>query len=209
MSTTFAARCSLVPVALFVLAGLSAGGCVRYEYDIVRPPDLARHIREDRDLIIHRPPLEYRMRSVENYLVIRVFNPTPEPIRLLGDQSFVIDPYGQSHPLQGQTIAPGTYIKLIFPPPRPQVEPTGPTIGFGVGMGFGRAWGYGPGRWGYWGYDAYYDPYWDYPRYYTVYSGNAVYWNWTGQSDVRVSMVYQRPDQKPFTQDWLFHRQRM
>ena len=202
----FTTRFSGAPLLVAIVAiALWCGGCARYEYAIVSPPDVARHIGGDRDTVIGLLPLEYRFRSVDNYLVMRVFNPTREPVRLLGQESFVVDPHRQSHPLRGQTIAPGTYIKLIFPPPRPQLEPAGPSIG----IGFGARYGYGSYRHGYWARDPFYDPYWDVPRYYTVYDGDAMYWDWSGESDVRVAMVYQQADRKPFTHEWVFRRKRV
>ena len=192
-------------LAIGFVTSACCGGCARYEYDIVRPPDVARHVGADHDTIVFIAPLEYRLRSVDNYLVMRVFNPTRAPIRLLGQESFAVDPHRQSHPLRGQTIAPGTYIKLIFPPLRPRLEPTGPSIG----IGFGARYGYGWYRRGYWARDPFYDPYWDVPRYYTVYDADVFYWDWPGESDVRLAMVYQQADLKPFTHEWVFHRRRV
>jgi hypothetical protein len=60
-------------------------------------------------------PLEYSMRTVDNRLVVRVFNPTDDAIELVGPRCSVVDPDGQSHPLRTQSIAPGSFIKLIFP----------------------------------------------------------------------------------------------
>src|SRR5881394_1297012 len=81
-------------------------GCARYEFDLVQPQDLARHIGSQSDETVRVDPLEYRMRAVENRLVVRIFNPTTDPITLAGDKSYVVDPAGQSHPLRAQTIAP-------------------------------------------------------------------------------------------------------
>ena len=77
-----------------------------------------------------------------------------------------------------------------------------------MGARFGSAYHYRYHR-GYWGYDPLYEPYWDTPRYYTVYDANAIYWDWNGESDVRLSMTYQSGGQKPFTHEWVFHRRRV
>jgi len=118
------------------------------------------------------------MQSSEGHLVIKVFNPTNDTILLLGRLSSVVDPGGQSHPLLDQTIAPASFVKLILPPLRPQVTPTGPSIGIGVGVvGYRDA----PG------------PYDDHPRYFAVYdASDPLYWDWQGETDVKLTLVYRR-----------------
>src|SRR6476659_4986436 len=97
-------------------------GCYHYEYRIVSPPELQRRIFADRELVLRRDAMEYRFLAEQDLLVIRVFNAAKEPVQLLGQQSSVVDPGGQSHPLLGQVIPPGAYIKLILPPmPRYEV----------------------------------------------------------------------------------------
>ena len=190
----------LCPVLLVTM-----GGCARYEYDVIRPPEVAQHVGSNGDAVIALDPLLYRMRSVENHLVIRIQNPTADRIQLLGAQSFVVDPNGESHPLRSQTIAPNSFIKLILPPLPPQVAPAGPTIGIGIGAGFGAAYPYSYGY-----YDPFYDPLWERPRYYAVYdSEGTYYWEWTGESDVRLNLVYQRNEQKPFIHEFVFHRRKV
>ncbi len=181
---------------------LVATGCARYEHDLVMPPELARHIGSDADSIFRDPPLEYRLRSVEGRLVMRVFNPTPDPVTLLGEKSYVVDPGGQSHPLRGQTIAPDTFVRLILPPMRPGYYESNPSIGIGLGVGFSRAHfhRFGP---------PFYDPAFDEPRYYTFYDeADTTYWNWEGQTSVRVHLVYQR-GQETVTHDFTFRRKKM
>lgn len=190
---------------LVVLAALLAmsGGCARYEYDIVHPPEAAQHVGSERDAVVALNPLVYRMRSAENHLVIRIQNPTGDRILLLGAQSFVVDPYGESHPLRAQTIGPHSFVKLILPPIPPDVAPAGPSIEFGIGAGFGGAYRYSYGY-----YEPFYDPLWDRPRYYAVYNAGE-YWHWTGESDVRLDLVFARDEQKPFTHEFVFHRRKM
>src|SRR5678815_3269492 len=95
---------------LLMLSCLLATGCARYEYDIVLPQDLTGHIGTKDDLVFTRDPLEYRLRTADNRLVIQIYNPTKEPITLLGDRSLVVDAGGQSHPLPSMTAAPESFI---------------------------------------------------------------------------------------------------
>jgi hypothetical protein len=197
----------LVPVLLTSLT-LGSIGCARYEYDLVHPQELAQHIGRDKTVEVTREPLNYRFRTVESRLVMQVYNPTTAPVRLLGDQSTVVDPRGQSHPSRGQSIAPGSFIKLIFPPLMPVVAPRGPVIGFGV-MAIGSSGGYYRRRYvrgGAFGYD----PILDGPRYYSVYAADeGTYWEWEGEGEIRVLLVYQLGDQKPFTHEFVFRRKKV
>jgi hypothetical protein len=178
-----------------------AGGCAHYEYDIVAPRELARHVGKQ-DEMIRVDPLEYRLRAYENRLVMEIFNPTGESITLAGDRSYVVDPGGQSHPLRTQAIAPSAFIKLILPPMRPQFR-SSPSIGFGLGVGFSRA------RYNRYGYGHFHDPLWDEPQYYTYYDeSDATYWNWEGETEARLHLVFQR-GQNSFSQDFTFHRRKM
>jgi hypothetical protein len=204
------ARLSIIPLVTFAL--FTTGGCARYEYDLTNPPDLARHIGTRSDEVVRVDPLEYRLRTYENRLVMSVFNPTPDPITLLGDRSYVVDPAGQSHPLRSQTIAPDTFVRLILPPMRPGYYQSSPGIGIGFGVGYSRFYGghrYGYRRFGYGG--GYYDPYLYEPRYFTYYDeSDSTYWTWEGQTPVRLHLVYQRPGGKePFTDDFTFQRKKM
>src|SRR6185437_1879477 len=90
----------------FALLALSLGGCAHYEYDLVQPADLTAHVATKHDTIVHVDPLEYRLRTVDNRLVVQIFNPTDDNIQLIGPRSTVVDPQGQSHPLQGGPIPP-------------------------------------------------------------------------------------------------------
>ena len=201
----------LVPLCLMlsVFAG-GGGGCARYEFDVVEPQDLSQRVGKGP---VHLPvePLVYHLRAAEGRLVMFVENPTGEPVKLLGDDSFVVDPDGRSHPLRSQTIAPRSNIKLIFPPVRPRLERVGPSIGIGVGVGYGRAF-----RRGYYGRHrrGYYDPFFydDHPRYYAVVDDGTTYWDWAGETDVRVTLVFEaggtgaerRGDR--ITHRFVFHR---
>src|ERR1700677_2679719 len=111
---------TLIPRLLLSLVCLT--GCAHYEFDLVKPPDLARHIGEDREQVFNVAPLEYHMQADEGRLVIRIFNHTSEIIFLQGGKSAVVDPEGESHPLRDLTIVPDSWVKLILPPLRPQAE---------------------------------------------------------------------------------------
>src|SRR3954471_5150052 len=102
----------------FLLVGL-VGGCAKYEFDLTEPADLARHIGREGETVLHRDELEYRFQSVDNRLLMHVVNATEDQIELIGPESTVVDPRGQSHPFRAQAIAPRSYIKLILPPMRP------------------------------------------------------------------------------------------
>src|SRR5690242_14019345 len=123
-----------LPLLLVVLLT----GCAQYEYDLTQPPELAQRIGSKSDVVVTRGPLEYRLLTYQNVLVMRVFNTTDDLIELAGDQSVVVDPRGQSHPLRRQAIAPHSFVKMLFPPPPPVVYRSGPTFGVGVGTVVGR-----------------------------------------------------------------------
>ena len=106
------ATCRLLGLACVMLL---TSGCAVYQYDVVSPAPLAGRVGGDADKVLDVNPLIYRLRSVDNRLVIRVYNPTQDPIEIVGVRSTVVDPYGQSHPLRGETIAPRTYIKIRLP----------------------------------------------------------------------------------------------
>lgn len=206
---------SLFIVALVSLAGSAA--CARYEYDLVSPPDLARHVPSKgfAEATVERPEapaLRYEMTSYDNRLVLQVHNPGDAPVKLLGDQSTAVDPGGQSHPLRGQTIAPGSFVKLVLPPMPPQVVPSGPRFGIGIGGAFGSGRhygrGYGPG-YGF-GYGSSFDPWYDTPRYYAISDEEGgLYWNWEGETPVRLTLVFQRGAEKAFTHEFTFKRRKV
>lgn len=173
-------------------------GCSHYEYDLVQPPDMAGHIGTKADLISKREPLEYRFISLEDRLVVRVYNPTDTQVNLLGGSSSVIDPSGQSHPLRSQAIPPGSFVKVILPPIRPQLGPSGPTLGIGIGVAGGRFHrGFAESE------------IIDEPRYYTLYDeGDTTYWTWDGETNVRLILSYQR-NEKNFSDTFELHRKKM
>jgi hypothetical protein len=74
-----------------------------------------------------------------------------------------------------------------------------------VGVGYshydGHHRGYCPG---------FYDPFWDEPRYYTYYDeSDTTYWDWEGETDIRIHLVFQRGGPKTFEHDFTFRRKKM
>ena len=196
---------------LLVMTGVfAAGGCARYEYDLLEPADVAQRIGRKSPVVIPmEPAVRYEARAYDDRLVLFVFNESDdEPLKLLGEDSYVVDPRGESHPLPTRTIAPGSSTKLIFPPVRPTFR-AGPSFGVGLGVGLGSARGrrgyYGAGRYGHFG-DPFYD---DYPRYYQLADDGTTYWTWPGSgTDVRLRLVYARGDER-FDHEFTFRRVRL
>jgi hypothetical protein len=191
-----------------VLATLTAlfllGGCARYEYDLIQPAEHARHIGTRIDQVVVLDPLEYRLQSMDNRLVMRVFNPTDDPIELLGVRSSAVDPDGQSHPLRSQTIAPQSFIKLIFPPPRPRVYDHGSSFGFGVGI-HSSSYPY------YHHHNRchFHDVAYDVPRYFAVYDeSDSYFWDWKGTGEARIILVFRRGESE-LKHEFTFRRIKM
>ena len=95
--------------------------------------------------------------------------PGHEPVKLLGGDSYAIDPKGESHPLADRVIPPGNFVKLISPAANagPRDRPALRTRRRG-----GRRPRRAPYHHGYPGYGAagvYDDPG---PRYYSIYDPN-------------------------------------
>jgi hypothetical protein len=179
---------------------LLIGGCARYEFDLVEPADLATHIGRDKDSILKREELEYRMQAVDSRLLMYVVNSTDDAIELIGPESTAVDPAGQSHPFRSQSIAPHSFVKLILPPMRPYYR-AGPTFGLGVGIHAyrGGRYPYGAG---------FYDPFWDEPAYFAVVDEtDTLFWNWEGESDARVRLTFRR-GREVFHHNFLFRRRK-
>jgi len=192
-------------VASLIVLLIFPVGCTQYEYQVVAPPELAQAVGRGEWVEVAQEPLQYRMQTVENRLVMQIHNPTPDPIRLIGDKSVLVDPQGQSHPLRSQTIAPASFVKLILPPMPSRVERSGPTFGFGIGIG--SAGYYNRHGYGYGG--SLYDPWYDEPRYYAVVDPNDnTYWEWDGDQDVRLTLVYEHGSQ-PINHSFAFSRKKL
>ncbi len=172
---------------LFML--LAAVGCTHYDYDIVDPPDAARHVGPDQWVDVPFPPLVYHFITEDNYLICRIENSSDAAIQLLGDRSVVVSPDGQSHPLRSETIAGHSFIKLVFPPLQPRIERYGPSIGFGVGY---RADARTCSE----------------PSYLDLYVDDApYYWSFHGEGTFRITFVF-RSDQRTIEQHFTIGRQK-
>ncbi len=184
----------------WLICALALEGCAHFEFDIVKPAEFTAHVGSKSPLHIERAPLRYRMQAVEGRLVMWIDSPGPGSVRLLGDQSVVVDPDGASHPLESRTIAPGSFIKLVLPPMRPVVGPAGPALHFGVGTGgMHRIENETP---------AVYD------RPVGLSAGAArieddAYWDWEGQTPVRMTLRFVIGEQAPFDHDWTILRKKM
>jgi hypothetical protein len=183
---------------LFIV--LLAGGCARYEHEIVRPEELSAHIPTRVDTVVDREPLEYRFRTVDNRLVMRIYNLSDDPITLLGEESSVVDPTGQSRPLRSQTIAPQSFIRLILPPPPPRVQRVGPSIGIGVGTRIGHH------RHGPYPYAGAHHPIG--PAYFRVVDDDAYYWDWPREGQIRLMLILER-ERERFRHEWVIGRVKM
>src|SRR5690348_13162230 len=129
---------------LLLAVPLLASGCAHYDFNLVKPEQFAATVGKKQDTVVTLDPLEYHFRNVDNFLVVRIKNPTDDPIQLLGDRSSAVDGHGEAHPLRSQTIPPAAYVKVIVPPPRPTAYDPGPHFGFGFGtVGYAGHYRYG------------------------------------------------------------------
>ena len=197
----------LAPLLLVVLAT----GCARYEYDVIEPPDLAGHVGGKSWVALRRAhDLEYRLRSADNRLVMRVYNRGAQRVKLLGHDSVIVDPRGESHPMPGVTIPPGSYVQRIFPPPLPRAHRYGPSFGVGVGVtGAQHVHGGGHHSYGHHHrYPFYSAGFHDFePRYYTVYDPNdPTNFAWPGGTSVRFIFAFGREGEDVIRQEFLIRR---
>src|SRR6185436_3905418 len=191
--------CGIVVVMVFFLAG-----CASYHYALVQPPELQQTIPKQ-GTALPLQPIEYQVVPNRDQLALQVMNRSAQPIHLVGEKSYVVDPYGATHPLPGGTIAPNAHVELFFPP-SPIVYRSYPR--YGVGLGFG-------GFYGGYGYDHYYtglgyDPWFYGAGFYgpiDMYPLNAPgQWEWkTGE--VRTRFVFEGNGTN-FEHNLTFDRQR-
>lgn len=184
-----------IPLLVLMLC-LLAGGCTRYEYNLLQPAEWSRHIGTTPESI-DDPPLVYYLQTFDNRLVLRIQNRSDEPVKLLGEESWIVTPDGESRPLLPQSIAPAAYIKLILPPITPRYERTGPSIGIGIGASSGGRIGTGVGVGTTLGRD-------------TVYIADAdATWDWPAQATARLRLAFETPDGQRLTREFIFERQKM
>jgi hypothetical protein len=164
-------------------------GCSPSTFELVQPPRFAQQIGSDHDTTFQISPLTYRLRAVEDHLVIRIYNTSDDPITFLGAESYVVDPQGQSHALPNQTIAPQSFIKLILPPLPPDQTPAGPSISLGVsssGIGIDA------------GQSALERP--------AAPHAAVDKWTWPGEGLVRLSFRFRHGSDPPFTHSFSLRR---
>lgn len=194
-------RTKIATVLVGLMLSASLTGCAQYEFDVIKPP-LApgeQRIGTKDDVVFEIEPIRYRMRTVENRLVIRAFNPNAEPVELVGSQSAVVDPTGQSRPVKGQVLPPGAFVKLILPPMPPEyVSDDGVRVGGMGGAGYGPA--VGRAEFGLGGYDQ--------AAEYTLRDGGQVYWDWDGETEVRVVLVF-KMGEKTFNHELQFGKRKV
>jgi hypothetical protein len=200
----------LFPVILL----FSFCGCARYEFEVLEPPEFATHVGRKKETAadVRREPLDYHMRAYDGRLVMNIFNNDEQPIDLLGDQSYVVDPDGESHPLPSAAIAPDAYIKLIFPPLRPYY-PREPHFGFGIGIGVSHFHHNhhrhfrGPR------FRHFFDP--DMTgtsasrTYFYQYDPGTLYWAWEKESAIRLRLTYRRQNDEIFHHEFVIRRVRV
>jgi len=201
---------------------LFVAGCAHYEFDLTHPPEMATHIGTQSDAVVDPAPMQYRMRADENHLVVRVLNPTEDPIRLVGDQSSVVDPSEQSHALRSGTIESHSFVQLVLPPEPYLADAGAPEMDYAIsaaetnaprveltayyGHPYCRPFYGGAYFYGYRGYYPYYPWFYGYgywPRYYVYYDGGG--WDWKGGSDVRLALTFER-NGKTFRDEFTFKR---
>ena len=201
---------ALLFLTAFAVVAAGGGGCTRYEHDLVEPADVAQHIGTKAPVVVSMDPaVRYEARTASDRLVLFIVNEADAPLKLLGEDSYAVDPRGESHPLPTRTIAPGTSTKLVFPPVPPTFRQSGPSFGVGVGVGVGSAHyrrGYYGGYYGRYYGDPFYD---DFPRYYQLADDGTTYWDWPGNgTEISVRLVYQRGEQR-FEHEFRFRRVKM
>jgi hypothetical protein len=99
-----------------VLAVLLAG-CVGYQYALVEPAEHRQTITKQGS-VVPVTPLEYQFADRKDVMALRIVNPSSEPVRLVAEKSYLVDPTGTTHPLQGGTIAPNAHIGMFSLPCR-------------------------------------------------------------------------------------------
>jgi hypothetical protein len=169
-----------------VCAAVLGSGCRTYNFRIAEPPQLAGKVIADQPVAVKLDPLEYRFARHHKRLAVQIINPTQDKIVLLGDQSLVMDPQGESHPLNTRVIGPQSYTRMLLPPEPISAQVVGP-----YGYGWGGGWyGYhGPG------YAGFYDPFYYGPPVTYVEYRTAYDWTWS-EGPARLRLSYERNGQK-------------
>jgi hypothetical protein len=114
--------------ALSLMMNILIGGCAPVGFEAnLEGGGAPVEVGDSQDTVIAAQPVQFRMRTVESRLVVWIENVSDEPVELLGDNSSVIDPGGESHVIAGQTILPGAPVKMVLPPMSlGESQPAGP-----------------------------------------------------------------------------------
>ena len=168
-------------------------GCATYRIDIVQPAEFAQTIDPKVEVKIDINPVEYSFAD-DVGLLVRIDNHNDDPVTIVGERSYVVDPEGQSHGFRGGSIAPHSYIAFRIPPLE-YGNRGGPHFGIGVGVG-GRFM-----------IRQFIGGYYDEPFYpYSRYDGPSPAWRWkTGQ--VRLHLVYEFQEDR-IDHEFVFERRR-
>ena len=136
---------------LFSAASLFLSGCSTYQYRVLQPSTGTPPVAA-RPVPIHYEPLDYTLTRDHDRLMVSVNNPTDDKIVLLGNRSFVVDPFGESHPVRDRVLAPHSYARFVLPPvPFTYAYPDYYAYGPGWGWFYAGSWYdplWGPGWWG-------------------------------------------------------------
>jgi hypothetical protein len=106
-------------IQLLLLAFTSAAllsGCKHYDHYLVSPAQHAQLIGKT-PVHVAEPPLDYTLSRYRNRLYMDLGNTNDTALTLLEDKSYVVDPYGRTHPIHGGAIAPHSFIPLALPTP--------------------------------------------------------------------------------------------
>lgn len=179
MPTAIISKILVLPVLLSFL------GCAKHQYMVVHPPNDLPPAKEKSPVTMNLEPLDYKFTVIDNRLVMQIVNRMQESVQLLGERSSIVTADGETHPLRSLPIAPGSFTKMILPPPRPELERTGPSIIIGGGYSSGRYRRWGPHYGG--GY------YYDTAESYRVYDPNdPFWWDWKLGTSIRLNLGYER-----------------
>ncbi len=193
MNTLDIARRRLALYAAVLTALITFTGCAVYQFRLAEPVEHAATIDQE-GMTFDLDPLHYHLYEHGSRLGLRISNPGSEPITLLGERSYLIDPEGETRAILGGTIGPHSYITEVLPP---QVEAirSGPRFGVGIGVGTGYS------RIGVGGYHSSFD------RYPSSVRQTLPIWRWNTGA-VRLHLIYELADDR-FAHELLVERERV
>lgn len=187
-------------ITILVFACLALTSCAKYQFHIVEPAAHAQLVERKHAAEFAIDPLNYQLQEIDKYLAIRIENPTDEPITILSERSYVVDPEGETHALRGGTIAPRSFVTFTLPPV-PYYREAEPhfSVGFGVGTSYNVRQYHGGHHYH---HSYFYSNYWGPSWYAEPYS-----WRWKS-GPVRMSVVGETSNGR-FEHNFLFERVRV